>query len=191
LRRLIKKGVRFEFGNEQRKAFNELKKRLSNAETLGYFDKDAKTLNIADAGPVGLGAILIQLQQGRKRVISYASKSLSDVERRYSQTEKEALVVVWACQRFHVYLYCIEFELYTDHKPLETIYSSRSKPCARIERWILRLHPHKFKAKYLPGEQNIADPLSRLLQENKQAESSSAHKVSDEFVRFVAVTATP
>ncbi|KAL9985305.1 hypothetical protein ACROYT_G007693 [Oculina patagonica] len=43
----------------------------------------------------------------------------------------------------------------------------------------------------MPGEQNIADPLSRLLQENKQAESSLAHKVSDEFVRFVAVTATP
>ena len=177
--------------NEQRKVFNELKKRLSNAEILGYFDKDAKTLIIADANPVGLGAVLIQEQQGRKRIISYASKSLSDVERRYSQTEKEALAVVWACERFHVYLYGIEFELYTDHKPLETIYSSRSKPCAGIERWILRLQPYKFKVNYLPGEQNIADPLSRLLQENKQAESSSAHKVSDEFVRFVAVTATP
>ena len=113
------------------------------------------------------------------------------MERRYSQTEKEALAVVWACERFHVYLYGIEFELHTDHKPLETIYSSRSKPCARIERWILRLQPYKFKVKYLPGEQNIADPLSRLLQENKQAKSSSAYKVSDEFVRFVAVTATP
>ena len=184
LRRLTKKGVHFEFGDEQMKAFNELKKRLSSAETLGYFDKDAKTLIIADASPIGLGAILLQEQQGKKRVISYASKSLSDVERRYSQTEKEALAVVWACERFHVYLYGIEFELYTDHKPLETIYSSRSKPCARIERWILRLQPYKFKVKYLPGEQNIADPLSRLLQENKQAESSSAHKVSDEFIRF-------
>ena len=134
LRRLTKKGVHFEFGDEQRKAFNELKKRLSSAETLGYFDKDAKTLIIVEASPVGLGAILLQEQQGRKRVISYASKSLSDVERRYSQTEKEALAVVWACERFHVYLYGIEFELYTDHKPLETIYSSRSKRCARIER---------------------------------------------------------
>ena len=74
---------------------------------------------------------------------------------------------------------------------METIYSSRSKPCARIERWILRLQPYKFQVKYLPGEQNIADPLSRLLHANEQAESSSAHKVSDEFVRFVAVTATP
>ena len=191
LRRLTKKGVRFEFGEEQKNAFNELKRRLSSAETLGYFDKDAKTLIIADASPVGLGAILIQEQQGRKRVISYASKSLSAVERRYSQTEKEALAVVWACERFHVYLYGIEFELYTDHKPLETIYSSRSKPCARIERWILRLQPYKFKVKYLPGELNIADPLSRLLSTNRQAESSSAHEVSDEFVRFVAVTATP
>ena len=191
LRRLTKKGVHFEFGEEQKNAFNELKRRLSSAETLGYFDKDAKTLIIADASPVGLGAILIQEQQGRKRVISYASKSLSAVERRYSQTEKEALAVVWACERFHVYLYGIEFELYTDHKPLETIYSSRSKPCARIERWILRLQPYKFQVKYLPGEQNIADPLSRLLHANEQAESSSAHKVSNEFVRFVAVTATP
>jgi len=145
LRRLTKKGVRFEFGEEQKNAFSELMRRLSSAETLGYFDKNAKTLIIADASPVGLGAILIQEQQGRKRVISYASKSLSDVEKRYSQTEKEALAVVWACERFRVYLYGIEIELYTDHKPLETIYSSRSKPCARIERWILRLQLYEFQ----------------------------------------------
>ena len=78
LRRLIKKGVHFNFGDEQRKAFNKLKKRLSSVEILGYFYKNAKTLIIADASPVGLGAILLQEQQGRKRVISYASKSLSD-----------------------------------------------------------------------------------------------------------------
>jgi len=80
-----------------------------------------------------------------------------------------------------VYLYGIEFELYTDHKPLEPIFSSRSK----------QLQPYKFKVKYLPGELNTADLLLRLLRTNRQAESSSAHEVSDEFVRFVAVTATP
>ena len=90
-----------------------------------------------------------------------------------------------------MYLYGNEFELYTDHKPLETIYSSRSQPCARLERWILQLQSYMFQVKYLPGEQNTFDPFSRLLHANGQAESSSAHKVSDEFVRFVTVTATP
>ena len=45
---LSKKGVCFRFGDEQRRAFNELKNRLPSAETLGYFDKDARTLIIAD-----------------------------------------------------------------------------------------------------------------------------------------------
>ena len=52
LRRLTKKGIRFEFGVEQKKAFTELEKRLSSAEILGYFDKDAKTLIITDASLV-------------------------------------------------------------------------------------------------------------------------------------------
>ena len=57
------------------------------------------------------------------------------------KAEKGALAIVWACKRFHVHLCGIEFELYTDHKPLETIYFCRSRPCARIEWWILRLQP--------------------------------------------------
>ena len=55
---------------------------------------------IADSSPVGLGAVLVQEQQGELRVISYASRSLSHTERRYSQTEKEVLAIVWACERF-------------------------------------------------------------------------------------------
>ena len=121
MRNLTKKEGVFQFGYEQRRAFIELHSRLISAESLGYFDKDARTRIIADVSPVGLGAVLIQEQQGRKRVTSGARKSLSAVEQRYSQTAKEALAVVWACERFHVYLYGIEFELYKDHKPFETI----------------------------------------------------------------------
>ena len=57
---------------------------------------------------IGLGAVLTQEQQGSKRVISYASKNLSEVEKGYSQTEKEALAVVWVCNCFYVYLYCVQ-----------------------------------------------------------------------------------
>ena len=100
LRQLTKSGEPFVWGPEQQQSFDELKKRLSSAETLGYFDKNAPTKVIADASPVGLGAVLVQEQGGELRVISYASRSLSDTERRYSQTEKEVLAIVWACERF-------------------------------------------------------------------------------------------
>lgn len=189
LRRLTKAGTPFVFGKEQKEAFDQLKKRLSSAETLGYFDKDAPTQVIADASPVGLGAVLTQMHKDGPRIISYASRSLTDTETRYSQTEKEALALIWACEKFHPYIYGVPFELVTDHKPLEVIYGPKSKPCARIERWVLRMQPYKFEVKYQPGPKNIADPLSRLVKkmETEAKQSSQA----EEYVRFVAVSATP
>lgn len=118
LRKLTKQNEPFVWKKEQEHSFTELKKRLTNAETLGYFNFEAKTAIIADASPVGLGPVLGQTQNGESRVICYASRSLSDVERRYSQTEKEALALVWDCERFHMYEYGIDFELLTDYKPL-------------------------------------------------------------------------
>ena len=123
------------------------------------------------------------------QLIRYASRSLTSTETRYSQTEKEALALIWACEKFHPYIYGVPFELITDHKPLKVIYGLRSKPCTHIERWVLRMQPYKFKVKYQPGPKNIADPLSRLVSsmENVSKRSSQA----EEYVRFVAVSATP
>ena len=163
LRRLTKKGVSFNWSEEQIQSFQELKTRLANHVTLGYFCPDCETKLIVDASPVGLGAVLVQIQNGEERVISYASRSLSDTEKRYSQTEKEALGVVWSCERFHIYLYGIDFIIASDHKHLEVIYSTRSKPSARIERWVLRLQSYNFKVIHESGKSNIADPLSRLI----------------------------
>ena len=158
LRRLNQKTVPFKWEKDQEKAFHELKNSLTDVDTLAYFSPTLETKVIADASLVGLGAVLLQEQgEGAWRAVCYASRSISAVERRYSQTEKEALALVWSVERFHVYLLGREFELVTDHKPLEVIYSLISKPNTRIERWVLRLQPYHFTVTYKPGKENIAD----------------------------------
>ena len=73
LKRLSRKDVPYQWGKEKDKAFNELKKRLANTETLGYFDLDAVTRLITDASPVGPGAVLTQVQNVEELVVCYAS----------------------------------------------------------------------------------------------------------------------
>ena len=101
----------------------------------------------------------------------FASKTLSSPETRYCQTEKEALAIVWAVERFHHFLAGSSFTIVTDHKPLTCIFHPSSKPCARIERWVLRLQPYEFTVIYKKGKSNIADWLSRLSAVDSQPET--------------------
>lgn len=148
--------------SKQDEAFEALKESISNIKTLGYYNPSDKTQVIADASPVGLGAVLVQVGKDGPRVIAFGHKSLTDCEKRYCQTEKEALALVWAVEHFKIYLLGKDFELISDHKPLETIFGRTSKPCARIERWVLRLQAFRYKVVYKPGKSNIADTISRL-----------------------------
>jgi hypothetical protein len=94
LHRLLHKDTKFRWGPEQEKSFNQLKQSLIDASNLSYFDLNAETQVIADASPVGLGAVLVQKQNNEYKVICYASRSLTAIERKYSQTEREALGLV-------------------------------------------------------------------------------------------------
>ena len=116
---------------------------------MAFYDPFKETSLTVDASLVGLGAILTQTHKdGTTHNISYASRSLTDTERRYSQTETEALAVVWVCDKFHLYLVGKRFLLYTDHKPLEMIYNPKSKPPPRIERWLLGMQQYHYRVEY-------------------------------------------
>lgn len=160
--RTIGKEARFQWTEAAQEAFDGPKAAVGNIETLAPFDPSLKTRVVADASPYALGAVLLQFKGERPLPIAYASKGLTDTEKRYSQTEKEALGLVWSVEKFRNYLLGISFELETDHKPLEAIFSVRSKPCLRIERWVLRLQAFSYRVVYRKGSSNIADPLSRL-----------------------------
>lgn len=188
LRRLTKNAEPFIWGKEQDRAFQKLKLQLARADTLGYFDRNAETQLVTDASGVGLGAVLVQIQNGEPRVIAYASRSLSSVETRYSQTEREALGIVWACERFSIYLLGTKFVLITDHQALEVLYSPKSKPSARVERWVLRLQSYDYKVQYKPGKTNIADSLSRLCCSHSDG---GQRNIAEEYVRFVVHEAVP
>ena len=197
LRRLLKlklaKHTKIEkhWSKDQDTAFKELKNSLAKITTLGYYDPKDRTQVYADASPVGLGTVLVQHDNNGPRVIAFGNKSLTDCERRYCQTEKEALALVWAVEHFRIYLFGKdEFELITDHKLLEVIFGPKSRPCARIERWVLRLQSFRFKVVYRPGKNNIADTLSRLCQTSTNQPFESQDYVNQiiQYSRPVAVT---
>ena len=188
LRLLTRKGTPWRWNSIHQKAFDTLKNLLTDTQVMAHYDPSAPTHLRVDASPVGLGAVLTQTQDGVTRPIAYASRTLSNVERRYSQTEKEALAVVWGCEKFHIYLYGTEFTIYTDHKPLEIIYNPKRKPPARIERWALRLQPYRFKIQYIPGPENPADVLSRLpLPHQPHVEQS----IAEEYINYIVTNAVP
>ena len=162
LRILTKKDTPWTWSEDQVKSFENLKTSLSNWKMLSYFDVNLRTELIVDASPIGLGAMLTQRYQDEKRIIEYASRKLSPCEQRYSQTEREALGVVWGCEHFEHYLIGAEFTVITDHQPLIGILGKpASKPTARLHRLCLRLQPFKMKIEYQPGEDNPVDYLSR------------------------------
>ena len=143
-----------DMGKSENKAFQSIKSALCESATLAYFDINSHSEIIVDGSPVGVAALLTQ----SGKPVRYASRALSDVEQRYSQTEREALSVVWACEHFDIFIRGSKFTITTDHKPLLTLWDKPNPP-ASIGRWALRLQNYNFCMKYKPGKDNPADYL--------------------------------
>ena len=174
------------WGEEQEEAFQTVLEEIRSPRILQHFDPLKETSIIVDASPVGLCAILVQ----EEKPVLFTSRKLTQVEQRYSQTEREALSVVWACERLHLYVYGIDFEVVTDHKALEILYSPKGKPAARILRWYIRLLPYSFVVKYSPGRDNPADYFSRK-PVSGSSEGETLATETEEYVNNILLDAVP
>ena len=128
---------------------------------------------------MGLGAVLAhKLPSGEEKPIAYASRTLSNSERNYSQIDKESLAIIFAVKHFHFFLYGKDrFTIYTDYKPLISLFGEHAKlptlVAARLQRWALTLSAYNYKIEHRTGANNgNADALSRkpLVQTNLNAQ---------------------
>ena len=159
------------------KAFEDVKQLLQNAPVLKYFDSRKPITVQCDSSQSGLGACLIQ--DGCP--VAYASRSLTTTEENYAQIEKETLAIVFAMEKFHMYVYGKDnVTVETDHKPLISIFNKAlNNAPRRLQRMLLRLQQYQFFLKFRPGtEVIVADTLSRAYM-NKSAPSASENFEED------------
>lgn len=164
LRDLLSKRNCWVWGEAQATAFRELKENLTSTPVLALYDANKPIKVSADASSYGLGAVLLQQENNDWRPVAYASRSLTPVEQRYAQVEKEALGLTWACERFRDFLIGQYFEMETDHKPLLSLLGAQELDILppRIQRFRMRLMRYSYKISHVPGKSLwTADVLSR------------------------------
>ncbi len=162
---LTRQGVDLVWDDVCEGAFRTLKAPLISAPVLAYPTQEGHFTLSTDASDVGIGAVLeLDQEEGGqvvKRVIAYASKTLSDTQRRYCTTNKGLLAVVMAIELFHYYLTGQHFTVVTDHASLTWLRNFR-EPEGMVARWIAHLQPFDFAIVHRPGKHHShADELSR------------------------------
>src|SRR5436189_6241162 len=89
-----------EWKEKQEESFQTLKEKLYTAPILAYPDFEKEFILYTDASGYALGAVLSQKEKdGNEHVVYYASKTLTDTERKYSAIELECYAVVWAVEK--------------------------------------------------------------------------------------------
>ena len=165
LRLLTRQDTPWKWEQEEQRALDELKEALVGDQVMSYFDPRKKTEIIVNASPSG--------------------RALSDVESRYSQTERE-LAVVWGVEHFHLYAYGAQFSVITDHEPLLGIFKNHRQTSPRIE---LRLMPYDCQLIYQPGRdaENPADYMSR----HPSSMVPGEQNLAEDYVNYICTKAVP
>ena len=158
LGQLTCKDTPFTWGPEHDEALKALKKEISAAPTLRYYDPCQPLMLQSDVCSKGLGTVL--LQNGHP--VYFASKALHGSQKNYVAIKLEALTVSWAIGKLHHYLYGHTFTLQTDQKPLVSVLGcSLLEASETMQRLLMKTIPYHLDVEYIKGSTNvIADCLS-------------------------------
>nr|GFA70161.1 reverse transcriptase domain-containing protein [Tanacetum cinerariifolium] len=159
---LLEKNTPFIFSEDCIKAFQMLKKTLTEAPILIAPNWDLPFELMCNASDFAICAVLRQRHEKHFRPIYYASKTMTDAESNYTTTEKETLAVVYAFKKFRSYLIMNKIIVHTDHSALKYLFAKKDAK-ARLLWLVLLLQEFDFKVLETKGAENlVADHLSRL-----------------------------
>ena len=135
---------------------------------------------MCDASDYAVGAMLGQWRDKIFGAIYYLSQTLNDAQLNYTTTEKEMIVVVFACDKFRSYIIGSKVTIYTDHATIRYLFAKKdAKP--HLIRWILLLQEFDLEIQDKRGSENVvADHLSRLELGKKQDKPSIQEMFPDE-----------
>ena len=122
LRQLLEKNVVWSSDKPQIESIRNLKDRIISSSILKFYKQSQPIRISCDASTIGLGAVPEQQHGDQWYPVAYASRSITSSEKNYSQLEREMLSIVFACNRFHEYIYGQKFEVFNDHMPLQSIF---------------------------------------------------------------------
>ncbi|KAI3374046.1 hypothetical protein L3Q82_022601 [Scortum barcoo] len=158
--------------------WQKLKKTLTTAPVLAFYDHNKKIKVSTDASKDGIGAVLLQAEGKHWKPVAYASRAMTRSECKYAQIEKECLGVAYGVERFHRYIYGLpSFIVETDHRPLVSIIKKNlNEMSPRIQRLMMKMQRYDFELVYTAGKHLfLADALSR-------APAGSCESTTDEDV---------
>ena len=89
---------------------------------MAYPDPEQPYKLYTDASLYAVGGVLVQERDGVEKPIQYISKQLTEGQRKWSAIEREAFAVIYALRKLRLYLQGVQFTVYTDHKPLRSLF---------------------------------------------------------------------